>query len=49
MGQDSLFERLYGDPAPDPKEDRQVEPHLKSRSGRSFLESLRNEESEDEE
>lgn len=44
MGQNNLYERLYGQPLPDPKEDQKVEPCLKSRSGRSFLESLRNEE-----
>jgi len=47
MGQNDLFERLYGQPQPDPEEGREVEPHLKSRSGRSFLESLRNEQSTD--
>lgn len=43
MGQNDLFERLYGLTQSDPEEEV-VKPHLKSRSGRSFLESLRNEE-----
>jgi len=37
-----LFEKLYGQPNPVPEEEREVEPHLKSRSGRAFLESLKN-------
>ncbi len=42
MGQDNLFEKLYGEPEPRPEEDKKVTPHLKSRSGRAFLETLKN-------
>ena len=42
MTQDSLFEKLYGEPEPRPAEEREVPPHLKSRSGRAFLETLKN-------
>lgn len=44
MTQDSLYEKLYGTPKPNPEEERKVEPHLKARSGRAFLESLKDEQ-----
>ena len=43
MGQNELFEKLYGDHDPRPEEERVEEPPvIKSRSGRAFLESLKN-------
>lgn len=42
MGQNDLFEKLYGEPEPRPAEEREVPPHLKSRSGRAYLETLKN-------
>ena len=45
MGQNDLYTKLYGESKPRPAEEREVEPHLKSRSGRAFLEALKNEQS----
>ena len=42
MTQGSLFEKLYGESEPRPAEEREVSPHLKSRSGRAYLETLKN-------
>ena len=47
MTQDNLFEKLYGEPEARPTEEPTEEPtvappHLKSRSGRAYLETLKN-------
>jgi len=43
MGQNDLFEKLYGEPAPRPTEEpAKAPPHLKSRSARAYLETLKN-------
>jgi hypothetical protein len=48
MGQNTLFEKLYGESKTRPDEEREEQPHttfvIQSRQARSFLESL--EESE---
>jgi hypothetical protein len=42
MAQNDLFKKLYGESEERPEEVREPVPHLKSRSGRAFLESLKN-------
>lgn len=42
MGQNDLYTKLYGKSTPRPNEEREVAPHLKSRSGLAFLETLKN-------
>jgi len=43
MGQNDLFEKLYGEPEARPTEEpAKAPPHLKSRSARAYLEMLKN-------
>jgi hypothetical protein len=42
MELNDLFKKLYGESAERPEEVHKPEPQLKSRSGRAFLETLKN-------